>query len=192
MINPSEVGKSGEMVRLRTLESIWIQGKLRMWGRWSYIGGGSGGNMFNQLLASGKITKTAIKEALRRMKKSGITKPELEAYLREILESKNKSGLAFCSDEEGLKVDGVIASVLMNNDYRGLYSVIVDRHRLRKSKLQMANELNAKHPDWTLVTCRRRIDSWLSLAESILYAPLCDSFGTNSDRFKLQGEQGSA
>lgn len=53
MINPSEVGKSGEMVRLRTLESIWIQGKLRMWGRWSYIGGGNGGNMFNTLLASG-------------------------------------------------------------------------------------------------------------------------------------------
>ncbi|HCI6583475.1 TPA: DUF1133 family protein, partial [Klebsiella pneumoniae] len=26
MINPSEVGKSGEMIRLRTLESIWIQG----------------------------------------------------------------------------------------------------------------------------------------------------------------------
>lgn len=69
MINPSEIGKTGEMVRLRTLESIWVQGKLRMWGRWSYIGGGSGGNMFNQLLASGKITKTAIKEALRRMKK---------------------------------------------------------------------------------------------------------------------------
>ncbi len=68
MINPSEVGKSGEMVRLRTLESIWIQGKLRMWGRWSYIGGGSGGNMFNQLLSSGKITKTAINDALRRMK----------------------------------------------------------------------------------------------------------------------------
>ena len=70
MINPSEVGKAGEMVRLKTLEAIWIQGKLRMWGRWSYIGGGSGGNMFNQLLASGKVTKTAINEALRRMKKS--------------------------------------------------------------------------------------------------------------------------
>ncbi|EPB5649108.1 DUF1133 family protein [Citrobacter braakii] len=192
MINPSEVGKSGEMVRLRTLESIWVQGKLRMWGRWSYIGGGSGGNMFNQLLASGKITKTAINEALRRMKKSGITKPELEAYLREIRNSKNKSGLAFCSDEEGLLVDGVIASVLMNDDYRSLYSVIVDRHRLRKSKLQMANELQAKHPDWTLITCRRRIDTWLSLAESILYAPVCDAFGTNSDRFKLHGEQESA
>jgi len=147
--------------------------------------------MFNQLLASGKITKTAINDALRRMKKSGITKPELEAYLREILDSKNKSGLAFCSDEEGLKVDGVIAAVLMNDDYRSLYGVIVDRHRLRKSKLQMANELNAKHPDWTLITCRRRIDTWVSLAESILYAPLCDAFGTNSDRFKLRSEQES-
>ncbi|EPS4825418.1 DUF1133 family protein [Enterobacter hormaechei] len=192
MINPSEVGKSGELVRLRTLESIWVQGKLRMWGRWSYIGGGSGGNMFNQLLASGKITKSAINDALRRMKKSGITKPELEAYLREILDSKNKTALAFCSDEEGLKIDGVIASVLMNKEYRGLYSVIVDRHRLRKSKLQMAKELNSKHPDWTLITCRRRIDTWISLAESILYAPLCDAFGTNGDRFKLQSEQESA
>ncbi|ENB7664041.1 DUF1133 family protein [Enterobacter cloacae] len=192
MINPSEVGKSGELVRLRTLESIWVQGKLRMWGRWSYIGGGSGGNMFNQLLASGKITKTAINDALRRMKKSGITKPELEAYLREILDSKNKTGLAFCSDEEGLIIDGVIAAVLMNEEYRGLYGVIVDRHRLRKSKLQMAKELNSKHPDWTLITCRRRIDTWVSLAESILYAPLCDAFGTNSDRFKLQSEQESA
>lgn len=192
MINPSEVGKSGEMVRLRTLESIWVQGKLRMWGRWSYIGGGSGGNMFNQLLASGKITKSAINDALRRMKKSGITKPELEAYLREILDSKNKTGLAFCSDEEGLMIDGVIAAVLMNEEYRGLYGVIVDRHRLRKSKLQMAKELNSKHPDWTLITCRRRIDTWVSLAESILYAPLCDAFGTNSDRFKLRSEQKSA
>lgn len=192
MINPSEVGKSGELVRLRTLESIWVQGKLRMWGRWSYIGGGSGGNMFNQLLASGKITKTAINDALRRMKKSGITKPELEAYLREILDSKNKTGLAFCSDEEGLIIDGVIAAVLMNEEYRGLYGMIVDRHRLRKSKLQMAKELNSKHPDWTLITCRRRIDTWVSLAESILYAPLCDAFGTNGDRFKLHSEQESA
>lgn len=192
MINPSEVGKSGELVRLRTLESIWIQGKLRMWGRWSYIGGGSGDNMFNTLLASGKITKTAINEALRRMKKSGLTKPELEVFFKEILNSKNKSGLAFCSDDEGLKIDGVIASMLMNDHYRSLYVVIVDRHRLRKSKLQMANELQAKHPDWTLITCRRRIDTRLSLAESILYAPVCDAFGTNSDRFKLPIEQQSA
>lgn len=192
MINPSEVGKSGEMVRLRTLESIWIQGKLRMWGRWSYIGGGNGGNMFNQLLASGKITKTAINEALRRMKKAGISKPELEAFFREILEGKNKSCLAFCSDDEGLKIDGVIASVLMNDDCRSLYSVIVDRHRLRKSKRQMATELQQKHPEWTFMTCRRRIDTWVSFAESMLYAPLCDAFGTNGDRFNLKSEPESA
>lgn len=191
MINPSEVGKSGEMVRLRTLESIWIQGKLRMWGRWSYIGGGSGGNMFNQLLASGKITKTAINEALRRMKKAGISKPELEAFFREILEGKNKSGLAFCSDDEGLTIDGVIASVLMNGEYGPLYGVIVDRHRLRKSKRQMATELQQKHPEWTFMTCRRRIDTWISLAESMLYAPLCDAFGTNRDKFNLKSEPDS-
>lgn len=192
MINPSEVGKSGEMVRLRTLESIWVQGKLRMWGRWSYIGGGSGGNMFNQLLASGKITKTAINEALRRMKKAGISKPELEAFFREILEGKNKSCLAFCSDDEGLKIDGVIASVLMNDEYGSLYGVIVDRHRLRKSKRQMANELQQKHPEWTFMTCRRRIDTWVSIAESMLYAPLCDTFDTNSGKFYLKSEPVSA
>ncbi|MBS6074299.1 MAG: DUF1133 family protein [Citrobacter freundii] len=192
MINPSETGKSGELVRLRTLESIWVQGKLHMWGRWSYIGGGSSGNIFNQLLVSGKITKTAINEALRRMKKAGISKPELEAFFKEILEGKNKSGLAFCSDDEGLKIDGVIAAVLINENYGSLYRVIVDRHRLRKSKRQMAAELQQRHPEWTFITCRRRIDVWLSLAESLLYAPLCDVFDTNGGKFYLNDEPVSA
>ena len=80
MIYPTNTGKSGEHLRLTTLESVWIQGKLRMWGRWSYIGGGRSGNMFNQLLASKKLTKTAINEALRRMKKAGIEKAELEEH----------------------------------------------------------------------------------------------------------------
>ena len=192
MINPSEVGKSGEMVRLRTLESIWIQGRLQMWGRWSYIGGGSGGNMFNQLLASGKITKTAIKEALRRMKKNGITKPELEAYFREILSGKNKSGLAFCTDDEGLKIDGVLGGVLVCPGHKALYDVLVERYRLRKSKRRIAEELQERHPEWCYMTCRRRVDTWLSLAESMLYAPMCDAFGTNSDRFYLQSEPETA
>ncbi|ELM8829657.1 DUF1133 family protein [Escherichia coli] len=188
MINPSEVGKSGEMARLRTLESVWIQGKLRMWGRWSFIGGGSGGNMFNQLLASGKITKTAINDALRRMKKSGLTKPELEAFFREILDGKNKTGIAFCSDDEGVCIDGVIASVLISNGHNGLFDVLLDRYRYRKSKRLMAEQLQKRHPEWCYMTCRRRIDSWLSLAEFMLYAPMCDAFGTNSSRFKLQCE----
>lgn len=188
MINPSEVGKSGEMARLRTLESVWIQGKLRMWGRWSFIGGGSGGNMFNQLLASGKITKTAINDALRRMKKSGLTKPELEAFFREILDGKNKTGIAFCSDDEGVCIDGVIAAVLISNGHNGLFDVLLDRYRYRKSKRFMAEQLQKRHPEWCYMTCRRRIDSWLSLAEFMLYAPMCDAFGTNGSRFKLQCE----
>ncbi|QLU77784.1 DUF1133 family protein [Klebsiella grimontii] len=192
MINPSEVGKSGEMVRLRTLESIWIQGRLQMWGRWSYIGGGSGGNMFNQLLASGKITHTAIKEALRRMKKTGIAKPELEVYFREILSGKNKSGLAFCTDDEGLKIDGVLGSVLVSPGHKALYAVLVERYRLRKSKRRIAEELQEKHPEWCYMTCRRRVDTWLSLAESMLYAPMCDAFGTNGGRFYLQSEPETA
>lgn len=192
MINPSEVGKSGEMIRLRTLESIWIQGKLRMWGRWSYIGGGSGGNMFNQLLASGKITKTAINDALRRMKKSGITKPELEAFFKEILSGKNKSGLAFCTDEEGLKIDSVLSTELVRSGNKALYKLIKDRYVYRMSKKAMAKELNEKHPDWCFMTCRRRVDAWISLAESMLYAPMCDAFGTNGDRFYLQSEPETA
>ncbi|HFI1660764.1 TPA: DUF1133 family protein [Escherichia coli] len=192
MINPSEVGKSGEMARLRTLESVWIQGKLRMWGRWSFIGGGSGGNMFNQLLASGKITKTAINDALRRMKKSGLTKPELEAFFREILDGKNKTGIAFCSDDEGVCIDGVIAAVLVSNGHNRLFDVLLDRYRYRKSKRLMAEQLQKRHPEWCYMTCRRRIDSWLSLAEFMLYATMCDAFGTNSSRFKLQCEPGGA
>lgn len=186
MINPSEVGKKGELIRLKTLESLWIQGKLRMWGRWSYIGGGSGGNMFNQLLASGKITKTAINDALRRMKKSGITKPELEAFFLEILLGKNKSNLAFCTDEEALTMNAVLGKVLVQAGHKNLYGLIEDRYIKRLSKKAMARDLNGKHPEWCLRTCETRIDVWLNLAESMLYAPMCDAFGTNGDRFYLK------
>ena len=185
MINPSEVGKAGEMVRLRTLESIWIQGKLRMWGRWSYIGGGSGGNMFNQLLASSKITKTAINDALRRMKKSGISKPELEAFFKEILEGKHKSGLAFCTDDEAMVIDSVMSEVLVRSGNEKLQAVIEKRYVRRLSKKAMARDLNVKHPEWCLRTCESRIDVWLNVAESMLYKPMCDAFGTNSDKFYL-------
>jgi hypothetical protein len=187
MINPSEVGKKGELIRLKTLDSLWIQGKLRMWGRWSYIGGGSGGNMFNQLLATGKITKTAINDALRRMKKSGITRPELEMFFREILEGKNKSNLAFCTDEEALIMNSVLCKILVQSGHKSLYGLIADRYIKRLSKKAMARDLNKKNPEWCLRTCETRIDVWLNLAESMLYAPMCDAFGTNSDRFYLKG-----
>ncbi|MGB3255177.1 DUF1133 family protein [Buttiauxella gaviniae] len=186
MINPSEVGKPGEIARLRTLESIWIQGKLRMWGRWSFIGVGSGGNMFNQLLATKTLTKTAINEALRRMKKSGITKPELEAFLKDMLNGKHKSNLAFCTDEEALKIDGVICAALKSKGHGALVALLYDRYQRRMSKKAMARELHHRNPEWCLRTCETRIDTWLNLAESILYTPMCDVFDTNADRFSLQ------
>lgn len=38
------------------------------------------------------------------------------------------------------------------------------------------------------MTCRRRIDTWLSLIEAMLYAPMCDAFNVNSERFSLRDE----
>ncbi|EFU6057537.1 DUF1133 family protein [Escherichia coli] len=171
MIYPMNTGKSGEHLRLTTLESVWIQGKLRMWGRWSYIGGGKTGNMFNQLLASKKLTKTAINEALRRMKKAGIEKPELEAFLREMIDSKQKSWLSHCTDAEALCIDRVISEVMA--EHPGLIFILRQRYEGRgMSKLKMAQQLNKYRPGWSLKTCRNRIDAWLGVAEHVLYIPM--------------------
>ncbi|UJY49022.1 DUF1133 family protein [Escherichia coli] len=171
MIYPTNTGKSGEHLRLTTLESVWIQGKLRMWGRWSYIGGGKPGNMFNQLLASKKLTKTAINEALRRIRESGIDKPELEAFLREMIAGRQKSWLSHCTDAEALRIDGVISEVLA--EHPGLIDILRQRYEGRgMSKRKMAQQLNKYRPGWSLKTCRNRIDAWLGVAEHILYIPM--------------------
>ncbi|HFT9206480.1 DUF1133 family protein [Escherichia coli] len=171
MIYPTNTGKSGEHLRLTTLESVWIQGKLRMWGRWSYIGGGKMGNMFNQLLTSKKLTKTAINEALRRMKKAGLDKPELEAFLRDMINGKQKSWLVHCNDAEALCIDRVISEVLA--EHPGLIFILRQRYEGRgMSKLKMAQQLNKYRPGWSLKTCRNRIDAWLGVAEHILYIPM--------------------
>ena len=119
------------------------------------------------------------------MKKSGISKPELEAFFQEILNGKNKSGLAFCTDEEALTINSVLGEILVRSGHKNLYALIEDRYIKRLSKKAMARDLNKKHPEWCLRTCESRIDVWLNLAESMLYAPMCDAFGTNSDKFYL-------
>ncbi|STV76494.1 Protein of uncharacterised function (DUF1133) [Klebsiella michiganensis] len=119
------------------------------------------------------------------MKKSGISKPELEAFFQEILNGKNKSGLAFCTDEEALTINSVLGEILVRSGHKSLYALIEDRYIKRLSKKAMARDLNKKHPEWCLRTCESRIDVWLNLAESMLYAPMCDAFGTNSDKFYL-------
>ncbi|EHY3380343.1 DUF1133 family protein [Escherichia coli] len=175
MIYPEITGKSGEHLRLKTLEAVWIQGKLRMWGRWSYIGGSKTGNMFNQLLASKKLTKTAINEALRRIRESGIDKPELEAFLREMIAGRQKSWLSHCTDAEALRIDGVISKALAR--YLGLIDILRQRYEGRgMSKRKMAELLNEVHPEWCYATCRNRIDMWLRIAEFILYPLMRDAF----------------
>ncbi|EKF3809151.1 DUF1133 family protein [Escherichia coli] len=175
MIYPEITGKSGEHLRLKTLEAVWIQGKLRMWGRWSYIGGGKTGNMFNQLLASKKLTKAAINEALRRIRESGIDKPELEAFLREMIAGRQKSWLSHCTDAEALRIDGVISKALAR--YPGLIDILRQRYEGRGvSKRKMAELLNEVHPEWCYATCRNRIDMWLRIAEFILYPLMRDAF----------------
>ncbi|EAC0468678.1 antiterminator [Salmonella enterica subsp. enterica serovar Newport] len=175
MIYPTNTGKSGEHLRLSTLESVWIQGKLRMWGRWSYIGGGKTGNMFNQLLASKKLTKTAINDALRRMKKAGLEKPELEVFLREMINGKQKSWLAHCTDTEALIIDRVVGEVLA--DHPGLLGILNQRYVGRgMSKRMMAERLNEAHPEWCFSTCEKRIANWLAIAEYMLFIPMRESF----------------
>ena len=175
MIYPEITGKSGEHLRLKTLEAVWIQGKLRMWGRWSYIGGGKPGNMFNQLLASKKLTKTAVNEALRRIRESGIDKSELEAFLREMIAGRQKSWLSHCTDAEALRIDGVISKALAR--YPGLIDILRQRYEGRgMSKRKMAELLNEVHPEWCYATCRNRIDMWLRIAEFILYPLMRDAF----------------
>lgn len=175
MIYPTNTGKPGEHLRLTTLESIWIQGKLRMWGRWSYIGGGKPGNMFNQLLASKKPTKTAIKEALRWMKRSGLDKPELEAFLKGMMDGRQKCWLAHCTDSEALKIDRVIGEVLV--DHPGLLRILRQRYEGRgMTKRRMAERLHEAHPEWCFSTCEKRIANWLSVAEYMLYIPVHESF----------------
>ncbi|EFA2749443.1 DUF1133 family protein [Escherichia coli] len=177
MIYPEITGKSGEHLRLKTLEAVWIQGKLRMWGRWSYIGGSETGNMFNQLLASKKLTKTAINEALRRIRESGIDKPELEAFLREMIAGRQKSWLSHCTDAEALRIDGVISKALAR--YPGLIYILRQRYEGRgMSKRKMAELLNEVHPEWCYATCRNRIDAWLKMAEFMLYLPMRDAFSS--------------
>ncbi|MBL5920629.1 DUF1133 family protein [Lelliottia amnigena] len=175
MIYPKTTGKPTETLRLNTLESIWIQGKLRMWGRWSYIGDGGVGGSFNQLLATKKITKTAIMEIRRRMKKAGITEGELVKFFEEMMAGKQKSHLAFCTDGEALKIDGVITRTLSDNPR--LISMLRQRYMgAGTSKLKMAQRLHERHPEWSLATCRNRIDAWLSVAESMIYLPMQEAF----------------
>ncbi|VXC77077.1 conserved hypothetical protein [Enterobacterales bacterium 8AC] len=193
MIYPDYKGRGdGKELQLRALERVWIQGKLKMWGRWSGMAKfGSAGSMFNRLLSSQKVTKMAITQALCQLKKAGCEKGELHAYLLDILEGRQKSSLAFCTDREAAIIDQVIGSVLL--DHPGLKFVIHERYLgWGKSKKAMAADLHDKRRDWCMRTCETRIDVWLRTAEFMLYLPMSDAFNSNIDRFDVDFARKSA
>lgn len=187
MIYPTATGKLDESGRLLTLESVWIQGKLRMWGRWSFIGNGRMGSMFTALLASQTISKSAIQQILSHLKESGMNDEELHQYFVDLMSEKQQTNLVFCTDSEGLMMDEVIATVLIQKDNVALFNIISDRYRHRMSKKSMARKLNEKHPEWSLRTCESRISVYLQVAESMLYIPMCEKFDRNPQLFRLQG-----
>lgn len=178
MIYPLTTGKSEEHFKLRTLESVWIRGRLTMWGRWAaFSKTPSAAGMFNQLLEEPTITKKALKDAMKRMRTSGLPKETLLMFLEEFKDKKTLSSMWFCTDAEGGKMDGVICEVMSAD--AGLLDVLKERYVYKKSNFCIANEMNDRHPDLSLSTCRRRVDAWLSVAEFMLYRPMCDEFGRN-------------
>ncbi len=79
------------------------------------------------------------------MKKAGIEKPELESFLREIINGKQKSWLVHCTDAEALCIDRVISEVLA--DHPGLVCILQQRYEvLGMTKRKMAELLNVCTP----------------------------------------------
>ena len=176
MIYPSEVGTSNEHCHLNTLDRIWVQGKIKMWVRWSTIGGGSCGNMFNQILSTQKISKDALNKIIRELQKSGTTREDLLEFFQEMLNGNNKSYLAFCTDEEACKIDKAVGQTLSGN----LINLLHEKYRGKgRSIRSLAEEMQAQHPELSFMTCRRRIDTWLKFADYSLFQPLSDAFDKN-------------
>lgn len=189
MIYPDNMGPVGDEIRLRTMESVWVQGKLKMWGRWSsYSELPEVVNMFKRLMSSGRINQDDLSKALKQLRKSGCSTDELEIWMNEALRESTKSSLVFCTDPEGLLMNRVIGTEMLR--YPGLLHILKQRYLGRgQSKRAVAGLVNETHPEWSFKTCQRRVDTWLCAAESILYLPLNDAFGHNAQRFNVDVTQ---
>ncbi|WP_313686070.1 DUF1133 family protein [Pantoea sp.] len=188
MIYPSTTGKAdGKDLRLRTLESVWIQGKLKMWGRWSAINSSpKAADMFKRLLGKYVVNQDDLSKALKALRKKGCSSKELESWVNDMLQGSRHSSLVFCTDDEGLIMDKVIASVFRKSPR--LLRILEKRYQEKMSLREIAEEFNESHPDLSFMTCRRRIDAWAGMAELMLYRPMSDAFDLNSERFYLQNE----
>ncbi|MHA6306261.1 DUF1133 family protein [Hafnia paralvei] len=176
MFYPDSVAKAdGADLKLRTLEKVWIQGRLRMWGRWATFGKSSeASGILSRLIAEPTVSKAALKRAMTQLKKTGLNEAELLAFFEEMRSMQAVSNLTFCTDDEGLKMNRVIADVLSRD--RGLLNILRDHYCYRRKRYPMAENLHEKHPEISLITCRRRIDTWLNTAEYMLYKPMYEAF----------------
>ncbi|QIE96414.1 DUF1133 family protein [Pantoea stewartii] len=188
MIYPSTTGKAdGKDLRLRTMESVWLQGKLKMWGRWSAIDTSpKAADMFKRLLGKYVLTQDDLNKALVALRKKGCSSKDLESWVNSMLAERRYSSLVFCTDDEASTMDKVIATTL--HDDPGLLRLLEKRYQEKMSLREIAEEFYDQHPELSFATCRRRIDTWMGMAELMLYQPMSDAFGLNSQRFYLQSE----
>jgi hypothetical protein len=188
MIYPSTTGKAdGKDLRLRTMESVWLQGKLKMWGRWSAIDSSpKAADMFKRLLSKYVVTQDELNKALIALRKKGCSSKDLESWVNSMLAERRYSSLVFCTDDEASTMDKVIATTL--HDDPGLLRLLEKRYQEKMSLREIAEEFYGQHPELSFATCRRRVDTWMGMAELMLYQPMSDAFGLNSQRFYLQSE----
>ena len=188
MIYPSTTGKAdGIDLRLRTMESVWLQGKLKMWGRWSAIDiNPKATDMFKRLLGKYVVTQDDLNKALKALRKKGCSSKELESWVNSMLAESRYSSLVFCTDEEAAVMDKTIGLTFRNDP--GLLCILKKRYQEKMSLREIAEEFWELHPELSFATCRRRVDTWMGMAELMLYQPMSEAFGLNSQRFYLQSE----
>ncbi|KTS27611.1 DUF1133 family protein [Pantoea stewartii] len=184
MIYPSTTGKAdGKDLRLRTMESVWLQGKLKMWGRWAtYSEMPEAVNMFKRMLSRGKVTRDDLVKAVHQLRKAGCSNDDLEQWMILMHEESAKSSLVFCTDSEGMKMEKVICETLCSHN--GLKKIIQWRYLGKgRSKRSIARLVQEDNPRWSFRTCQNRVDQWLHLAEYVLYVPMSEAFELNHLRF---------
>ncbi|WP_275361762.1 DUF1133 family protein [Xenorhabdus bovienii] len=58
-------------------------------------------------------------------------------------------------------------------------NILKEHYLFKKSYYGIAFEMHERCPEISLSTCRRRIVTWLSVAEFMLYRPMCDELERN-------------
>ncbi|MTD26244.1 DUF1133 family protein [Erwinia sorbitola] len=99
MIYPDTAWIPEGFIELKALERIWIQGRLKMWGRWaSYSLNPKARSIIERMMRENTITKNSIKDALMQLKNAGLEKEQLFKFFQDIQNKQAISSLLFCTD----------------------------------------------------------------------------------------------